>query len=42
MIIQRQQTVQSCICNVPHGVFDGPDDTVHEELELRWWYGKKC
>lgn len=27
-------TVKTGVCNVPHCVFDSPDDTVHEQFEL--------
>ena len=30
-------TVQSCLCNIAHGMLDSPDDAVDEELELRRW-----
>ena len=34
-------TVQSGFRDVPHGMLDGPDDTIHEQLELGWRNGEK-
>ena len=29
-----QITIETCVRNIPHGVFNGPDDTIHKEFEL--------
>lgn len=32
----------TCVCHIPHGVFEGPDDGVQNQFELCWWDGQEC
>ncbi len=35
LLQQGQEDVEANVCHVSHGVLEGPDNGVHEELELR-------
>ena len=42
LINQSTETnLQATVRDIPHRVLEGPDNGIHDELELRWWNAQK-